>query len=222
MTKAAAGQVAKTSRTSFSRPHNRTESERVCRPMNSAEALTMDKNQLTFRGSARFERYVVPQIDVMLRVAKSITGDPVEAEVLVPDALIRAFRSIDTFDGRHPRAWLLTIVRNTNFNRHRRQRPVLLDDPDALETSGRYPTTGSVVDDYVNQTFDTEVIRSLQHLSDDGRRVIGLVDLADLTCAEAAEELQVPVGTVMSRLHRARRRVRVGLRASGLAPGRPQ
>ena len=190
--------------------------------MNSAEELTVDDGQLTLRDGARFERYVVPQIDVMLRVARSITGDRVEAEDLVQDALIRAFRSIDTFDGRHPRAWLLTIVRNTNINRHRRQRPVLLDDPDALETSGRYPTMGSVEDDYVNKTFDTEVIKSLQHLSDDGRRVIELVDLADLTYAEAAEELEVPVGTVMSRLHRARRRVRDDLRASGLAPGRPR
>lgn len=168
----------------------------------------------------RFAREVVPEIDVMLRVARSLTGDPVEAEDLVQDALIRAYRSIGTFDGRHPRAWLLTIVRNTNINRHRRRRPILLDDPDALETSGHQPVTESVEDTYVDQTFDAAVLASLQGLSDEGRRVIELVDLAGQSYAEAADELDVPIGTVMSRLHRARRQVREDLHKSGLAPRR--
>ena len=180
----------------------------------------MEDSPQTLRGEARFTRYVVPEIEVMLRVARSITGDPVEAEDLVQDSLIRAFRSIDTFDGKHPRAWLLTIVRNTNINRHRRQRPILLDDPDAFEAAGRNPTTASVEDTYVDQTFDAAVMSSLQNLAHDGRRVIELVDLAGLTYAETAEELEIPVGTVMSRLHRARQKVRDDLRDSGLAPRR--
>lgn len=180
----------------------------------------MDEPRGAVDGDTRFAREVVPEIDVMLRVARSITGDPVEAEDLVQDALIRAYRSIDTFDGRHPRAWLLTIVRNTNINRHRRRRPVLLDDPDALEASGHGPVTESVEDTYVDQTFDAAVVTSIQGLSDDGRRVIELVDLAGLTYAEAADELEVPIGTVMSRLHRARRQVREDLHHSGLAPRR--
>lgn len=180
----------------------------------------MDDGQLTLVGQARFAHYVVPEIEVMLRVARSVTGSAVEAEDLVQDALVRAFRSIDKFDGRHPRAWLLTIVRNTHINRNRRQRPVLLDDPDAPETSGRDPVSGSVEDDYIDRTFDTAIAVSLQNLSDDARRVIELVDIAGLSYAEAADELQVPVGTVMSRLHRARRKVREDLRHSGLRPRR--
>jgi len=182
--------------------------------------LVVDDGQLTLVGQARFAYYVVPEIEVMLRVARSVTGSAVEAEDLVQDALVRAFRSIDKFDGRHPRAWLLTIVRNTHINRNRRQRPVLLDDPDAPETSGRDPVSGSVEDDYIDRTFDTAIAVSLQNLSDDARRVIELVDIAGLSYAEAADELQVPVGTVMSRLHRARRKVREDLRHSGLAPRR--
>lgn len=180
----------------------------------------MDDGQLTLDGEARFAHYVVPEIEVMLRVARSITGDPVEAEDLVQDALVRAFRSIDRFDGRHPRAWLLTIVRNTHINRHRRQRPVLLDDPDAPEVPRRDQITRSVEDQYVDSTFDAAVVASLGNLSDDAHRVIELVDLAGLSYAEAAGELQIPIGTVMSRLHRARHKVREDLRHSGLAPRR--
>ncbi|MGI8757179.1 MAG: RNA polymerase sigma factor [Acidimicrobiales bacterium] len=180
----------------------------------------MDDGQLTLGGQARFAHYVVPEIEVMVRVARSITGSAVEAEDLVQDALVRAFRSIDKFDGQHPRAWLLTIVRNTHINRNRRQRPVLLDDPDAWETSGRDSVSNSVEDDYLDRTFDTAIAVSLRNLSDDARRVIELVDIAGQSYAEAADELQVPVGTVMSRLHRARRKVREDLRPSGLAPRR--
>ena len=180
----------------------------------------MDDRQLTLTGEARFAYYVVPEIEVMLRVARSITGDLVDAEDLVQDALVRAFRSIDSFDGRHPRAWLLTIVRNTHINRNRRRRPTLLDDPNAPEVEGSDGASRSVEDDYVDRTFDAAVEASLRSLSDDGRKVIELVDLAGTTYAEAAEVLQIPVGTVMSRLHRARHKVREDLRHSGLAPRR--
>lgn len=171
-------------------------------------------------GSARFDRFVVPEIEVMLRVARSLTAGAAEAEDLVQDSLLRAFRSIDTFDGRHPRAWLLTIVRNTNINRNRRRRPVLADDPDAPEAEGRTPTTASTEDTYLEGTFGAAVTASLAALTPDARRVVELVDLAGLSYAEAAEVLDVPVGTVMSRLHRARGRIREDLRRNGLAPRR--
>ena len=76
--------------------------------------------------SARFERWVLPEVDVLLRVAQSITRNTHDAEDLVQDTMLRAYRSIDSFDGRYPRAWLLTILRNTEINRHRRRRPSLL------------------------------------------------------------------------------------------------
>ena len=91
---------------------------------------------------ARFAAEVVPEIEVLLRVAQTLTRHPADAEDLVQDTLLRAFRSMDTFDGRHPRAWLLTILRNTNSNRHRRRRPDLLDDPDQeIVTPGGIETT---------------------------------------------------------------------------------
>lgn len=180
----------------------------------------MDEPQDAPTGRARFDRFVVPEIEVMLRVARSLTGSTAEAEDLVQDSLLRAFRAIDAFDGRHPRAWLLTIVRNTNINRNRRQRPVLVDDPDAPEVENRGPIEASTEETYLEGTFDAAVSASLAALAPDARRVVELVDLAGLSYAEAAEVLDVPIGTVMSRLHRARGRIRDDLRRRGLAPRR--
>jgi RNA polymerase sigma-70 factor (ECF subfamily) len=168
----------------------------------------------------RFARYVVPEIAVMLRVARTITPSAAEAEDVVQDALLRAYRSIGDFDGRHPRAWLLTIVRNANINRNRRRRPSLLDDPDAPEVAPRGGASPSTEDAYLDTTFDAAVEAALRALPPDAQRVIELVDLADLSYAEAAEVLEVPIGTVMSRLHRARRRIREDLDAAGLDPRR--
>ena len=87
-----------------------------------------------------FERYVLPEVEVMLRVARSLTRNHADAEDLVQDTMLRAYRAIDRFDGRHPRAWLLTILRNTHINRNRRRRPELLRDPDVqLERAEQDP-----------------------------------------------------------------------------------
>ena len=77
-----------------------------------------------------FRQYVLPEIDVMYRVAMSLTRNKADAEDLVQDSLVRAYKAVDRFDGRYPLAWLLTILRNTQINRTRRRRPELLNDPD--------------------------------------------------------------------------------------------
>jgi RNA polymerase sigma-70 factor (ECF subfamily) len=167
-----------------------------------------------------FTTYVVPEIDVLLRVARTLVARPADAEDLVQDTLVRAFRSIDSFDGRHPRAWLLTILRNTHINRNRRRRPELLRDPDAAlaqlgQQADRDDTPEGLV---VGKTFDAVVADALDALPDRFREVVELVDIDGLTYIEAAGALGVPVGTVMSRLHRARKRIRQRLAAADLAP----
>lgn len=165
-----------------------------------------------------FATYVVPELEVLLRVALSITRNAADAEDLVQDTLVRAFRAVDRFDGAHPRAWLLTILRNTEINRHRRRRPELLDDPDRqADVASSEPGPEALV---VGETFDTVVDAALHDLPDKFRRVVELIDIDGLNYAEAAETLGIPVGTVMSRLHRARRRMRDRLAAAGLAPTR--
>lgn len=174
------------------------------------------------RDQQAFETYVLPEIEVLLRVARTIVPRAADAEDLVQDTLVRAFRSIGTFDGEHPRAWLLTIMRNTQINRTRRRRPELLRDHDAAMAA--LSSEGSDADDpaalVVGSQFDAVVTDALGRLPRKFRQVVELVDIDGLSYAESAKVLDIPVGTVMSRLHRARKRIRGRLTAAGLAPGR--
>ncbi len=165
-----------------------------------------------------FERYVLPEIEVLLRVAHSLTRHHAEAEDLVQDTLIRAYRGIAGFDGRHPRAWLLTILRNTHINRNRRRRPELLRDPDSAVDRMVSAASDERADSSVDEEMDVEIVRALDELDERFRQVVELVDIDGLSYAEAAEVLDVPVGTVMSRLHRARSRIRDRLDRVGFAP----
>ena len=162
--------------------------------------------------AARFEHLVVPEIPMLWRAACAITGDHHDAEDLMQDTLLRAYRFVAGFDGRHPRAWLLTILRNTHVNRHRRRRPGLLasgEIPESASADG--PVCASVEDEAAGQGFDDRVEAALRELSPKLARVVALVDIAGLTYEEAAAALGVPEGTVMSRLHRARRQLRARL-----------
>ncbi|WP_372593538.1 RNA polymerase sigma factor [Actinotalea sp.] len=170
--------------------------------------------------SSPFDEYVVPEIPVLYRVALSLTRHSADAEDLVQDTLIRAYRAIGRFDGAHPRAWLLTILRRTHLNRVRVRSPVLLKDGDgvtaALDRAGvASPAAEDVV---VDELFDDAVADALASLPQKHREVIRLVDLDGLSYQDAADRLGVPRGTVMSRLHRARRRIRERLDEEGLAP----
>ncbi|MDP8970380.1 MAG: sigma-70 family RNA polymerase sigma factor [Actinomycetota bacterium] len=169
-----------------------------------------------------FERYVVPEIDVLLRVATSLTRSPTEAEDLVQDTLLRAYRAILRFDGQYPRAWLLTIMRNAQRNRVRRRRPQLLNNPDIVlrRVPDRSWHEGSAEAIVVGQLFDAAVEEAYRGLSERFRRVVDLVDIDGLSYREAADVLGIPVGTIMSRLHRARRRIRQHLDTAGLPPRR--
>lgn len=152
----------------------------------------------------------MPELEVLMRVARSITGNPTDADDLVQDTLLRAYRSIDKFDGRYPRAWLLTIMRNAQINRVRRKRPELMRDPDTTLAVVANTDSDSKTPEitYVEQTFDAAIERSLASIPTQFREAIHLVDIDGLSYNEAATVLDVPVGTVMSRLHRGRKLVR--------------
>lgn len=156
----------------------------------------------------RYGRYVLPDVPVLLRVALSLTSQPADAHDLVQDTLLRAWRSIDTFDGRYSRSWLLTIMRNAEHDRHRRQRPDPIDLTDASNYPRRQPTSPSAEDHVMDASLDASVAAGLAALSDDFREVVVLVDVDGLSYAETAAALGIAEGTVMSRLHRARKRIR--------------
>lgn len=169
-----------------------------------------------------FERWVVPEIPVLYRVALSLTGQKADAEDLVQDTLVRAFRAADRFDGAYPRAWLLTILRRAHLNRVRVRRPALLRDGESVERNleNTGPAVASAEDVAISEEFEAVVANALQALPDKHRAVVTLVDIEGLSYQEAADVLGVPRGTVMSRLHRARARMRDRLDVAGIAPRR--
>jgi RNA polymerase sigma-70 factor (ECF subfamily) len=188
-------------------------------PVNDHAATTPDPGRRS--SAAAFARYVEPEVPVLYRVALTMAGQPADAEDLVQDTLVRAYRAIDRFDGAHPRAWLLTILRNTHRNRARTRIPALLhDDEDPAGRLDRGGDTRSAEDIVVDAQFEAVVADALAALPTMHRTVVQLVDVDGLTYAEAALALGIPRGTVMSRLHRARARIRTRLVAAGLVPHR--
>lgn len=167
----------------------------------------------------RFREQVLPELDVLYRVALRLTRSPQQAEDLVQDVLERALRGFGGFDGRHPRAWLLTILRNAHRNDRRRRRPDLLEQEavDRLPAGGRDATEDATAGEAMASQFAPDVRAAIEGLSSRHRAVLVLVDLDGLSYREAAGVLDVPVGTVMSRLHRARRQVRARLDVAGSA-----
>ncbi|OMQ15218.1 RNA polymerase subunit sigma-70 [Modestobacter sp. VKM Ac-2676] len=161
-----------------------------------------------------FRLHVEPELDVLLRVARTLTRSWTEAEDLTQETLVRAWRALDRFDGAHPRAWLLTILRHTHVNMHRRHRPDTVEDVGILP--GARPAFGAVSEptpeeQLVLQILPDDLERAVDSLGPKFQTVLVLVDINGLTYAEVAELLDVPLGTVMSRLSRARQRVRAHL-----------
>ena len=147
--------------------------------MNRAGRRVPGRVPTSASSQALFEQHVLPEIEVMLRVARSLTRNDADAEDLVHDTLIRAFRAIDRFDGQHPRAWLLTILRNTHINRNRRRRPELLRDPDGTSRELHEVASADVADASIDVGFDAEIERALAELDEPFRRVVELVDVAE-------------------------------------------
>lgn len=184
--------------------------------VNAPTASTEQTRELVFRC------YVEPEIEVLLRVAQTLTGSWADAEDAVQDTLIRAWRACDRFDGAHPRAWLLTILRRTHLNSLRRQRPDLLGEDvrlDAHRPAFGADSVRSPEEQHVEREFNASLERALADLHPRHRTVLLLIDVDELTYAEAAQVLDIPLGTVMSRLSRARDKLRHQLRASAADEG---
>lgn len=165
---------------------------------------------------AAFRRYVEPELVVLLRAARTLTGSWADAEDVVQDTLVRAWRAIDRFDGRHPRAWLLTIMRNTYRNSCRRSRPRLAPDDGWLERQrpafgpGQSPDPEEL---HTDLELSAALDRAIDGLDLRFRTVLLLIDAVGLSYTQAADLLGLPAGTVMSRLSRAREKVRRRLAA---------
>jgi len=164
------------------------------------------------RDRVRFEEEALELSDQVYRVARHLVRDPDEAADLVQDTYARAFRSWRSFTpGTNLRAWLLRILTNLNIDRGRRQQrsPDMqpLEEGDyflynRLEETSDGPTDEERV---VERLSQDDVVTALASVPHDFRDVVVLVDIGDFTYADAAQILDIPIGTVMSRLHRGRR-----------------
>ena len=156
-----------------------------------------------------FEREALPHLDTLYRVALRFTAEPARAQDLVQDTMLKAFRSWHRYEpGTNVRAWLLTILRNTFINDYRRekQRGPTVD----ISTAETFSLFDKVQDEdpegqFFNQIVDDEVLRAIDKLPDEFRETLVLSDLESMSYQEIAEVTSVPVGTVKSRLFRARR-----------------
>jgi RNA polymerase sigma-70 factor (ECF subfamily) len=160
-----------------------------------------------------FERWVVPQIPCMRSLSRRLTSGAADAEDLVQDSLMRAYRGLSRFDGRYPKAWLLTIVRNTHRNRARKRIPEPvpeIGDPRPPVLAGSLDETEALL---VGSTLDDSVERAFRRLRPAHREILELIAVHRLSYQEAADALGLPLGTVMSRLHRARAQCRSNLAA---------
>jgi RNA polymerase sigma-70 factor (ECF subfamily) len=174
----------------------------------------------------RFEAEVLPHLDAMYRTAVRLTRNPSDADDLVQDSVIKAYRFFDSYEaGTNVRAWLLKILTNVFFSKHRR---TTLESNVASMGATDPVSDGWMSAASVNPSRDPErmvekplleaaVARVLDDLPEDFRTVLVLVDVEGMTYREVADAMGCPMGTVMSRLHRARKAVAQKL---GIVPER--
>jgi RNA polymerase sigma-70 factor (ECF subfamily) len=165
------------------------------------------------RNRVRFEEEALQLSDQVYRVARRLVSTREEAEDLVQETYARAFRSWRSFTpGTNLRAWLLRILTNLNIDRGRRKQRAPDEQPleesdyflyNRLEQASRDGNTDE--ERVVERLSQDDIVGALAGVPHDFRDVVVLVDIGDFTYQDAAQILDIPIGTVMSRLHRGRR-----------------
>ncbi len=193
--------------------------------MNEPEAVDARRIAAEARGRVRFEEEALDLADQVYRVARRLVGSREEAEELVQETYIRAFRSWNSYTpGTNMRAWLFRILTNLNLDRGRKlqRTPDLqpLEEGDYFLANKLAAAEGEQVLDQervVEKLSQDNVVGALSEVPHDFRDVVVLVDIGDFSYADAAQILDVPIGTVMSRLHRGRRILKQKLAEESLA-----
>lgn len=162
---------------------------------------------------AAFEAEAMPHVDRLFRLAMWWERDRREAEDLVQDTLVQALQSFHRFTpGTNCRAWLVTILQRVRSNRRRAQRV----RPIAEELDDRLAEAVPFVPPVPDVLTDEDVLRALREIPQGYQDIILLCDVEELTYKEIAAVLELPMGTVMSRLHRGRALLRRQLGAAGV------
>lgn len=160
---------------------------------------------------SQFNREMAPHMDMMYNYALYLTGDREEANDLLQETFLKAFRFIEKFEsGTNAKAWLYRIMRNTYINEYRRVKrtPDLVEYDEQIsayqmlprEDEQRFIGSQKAFEDI----FDDDIATAIAELPEKFKSVIVLRDVQELPYEEVAEALEIPIGTVRSRLHRAR------------------
>jgi RNA polymerase sigma-70 factor, ECF subfamily len=167
------------------------------------------------RDRVRFEEEALALADQVFRVARHLAGSREDAEELVQETYARAFRSWRSYTpGTNLRAWLLRILTNLNIDRGRRSQrapqmqPLEANDYylyDKLSADGDGAGGPADEERVVERLSQDDIVAALSSVPHDFRDVVVLVDIGDFSYQDAAQILDIPIGTVMSRLHRGRR-----------------
>jgi RNA polymerase sigma-70 factor (ECF subfamily) len=182
------------------------------------------RQQADHSKAAKFEADALACLDSLYRAALRLTRVPADAEDLVQETYLKAFRSTNRFEpGTNLKAWLFTILHNTARNRARdRARAAVTFDSETVERAADAThdgTRGGSVETpetlLVRDTLDPDLQAAVDSLPDAFRQAVWLRDVEEFSYAEIAEMLQVPVGTVMSRISRGRRMLFERLSAPG-------
>jgi RNA polymerase sigma-70 factor, ECF subfamily len=163
-----------------------------------------------------FARAALSHIDSLYGMALRLTRRAADAEDLVQDTYLKAFRSAHQFEaGTNLKAWLFTILHNTfrNNRRHDGRNPVDVDSEAVERAAGEGPADQSPEQLLSRQTLDADLQAALDALPDAFRQAVWLRDVEELPYSEIAKVLDVPIGTVMSRISRGRRALADGLQA---------
>jgi RNA polymerase sigma-70 factor, ECF subfamily len=176
--------------------------------------LTQDE----FQKQADFEKEMIPHLDSLYNFAIRLTSDPIDAEDLVQDTIVKAFRFFGSYEkGTNAKAWLFRILKNSYINNYRKKskQPQQVDY-DEVSTyyeniRSEQSDTTDMEDILYRDMLDDQITRALQRLPEDFRTVVLLCDVEGFTYEEIANMLDVPIGTIRSRLHRGRNLLRVEL-----------
>jgi RNA polymerase sigma-70 factor (ECF subfamily) len=161
-----------------------------------------------------FEREAMPHVDRLFRHAMWLEQNRAAAEDLVQDTLVQALQSFDRYTpGTHCRAWLIAILHNVRANRLRKQGRAPVDPADEERTDA-VPFVAPVP----QTVTDEDMLHALRRIPAAHQQIILLCDVEEMSYKEIAAVLDIPIGTVMSRLHRGRTLLRAELARAGFAP----
>lgn len=188
-----------------------------------AGSATLEDAGSTDEKRAAFQREAMVHLDLLYRVALHLIGNPADAEDLVQETILTAYRAWDRYrPGTNARAWLLLILRRLFYNEHRRRaRRGETIDVDAIEPFMLFPALQDEDPQarFFEQLVDDEVVGAIDELPVELREVVVLHDIEDLRYEDIARALDVPMGTVKSRLFRARQRLQARLREYAASVG---